>query len=703
MKQLRPTLFSYTATLLLLVICSTTAVSQNQKPGADIERLAQQLQAVEARAKEISSSSAEMQQAYGNALSALRAAFDAAVEKESRQINDLLRIITEQEARKPLEDYLACLRQMRSKKDGAESVVEPAGAPPRSLRQSSDGRKTPTRTEAVEKMAALGNGGDGDAKRPVDTITTPAPSDAGKATIGGVVTLADLSLEDRDKTTLTVALKNDKPQRASIQTQADKDFRFNFEFQPVPPGKYTITYEADGWSKVEESIQVGAGERLRLRGSLRKASGSVAVIVRDSGRGDPVKDAHVKLLYLSSGGGSPNFAPSSEAFVLTDSAGVAKVPIPDKTKTYKVIVQKNGYIAYVQEDAFTLAGNPLELNVELVPQGIDYHRAIVGIEQSGASGAKSSQNLFLNLFFYRPLLRKNWDEKYDPTKYETDKRKDRTKETPKLGVWGDIRLTSTPQRSQNLFQSFGASLNDTLKDSVNGLTDLKTAVSFMVGPQLRIWGGYLGGHWFTLSAVAGGGALAPFSAEDQVDTFSIPRMDTDGVRFNALADRLEDLIRRDQTSESLRKLTRDKLVEILKMNDNISFVPQDRNRFLRNFFGGARMQLSFNDVLPVKQTATFDVLLGWDEAVTGGKMDGKVLRFDGFFPLPLTQSGVVYLFGSASLGFGSAIYSDPLLLARPSSAVQPTSEKTFVFPLSPANRDLYRVGIGINLVGARLK
>ncbi len=166
-----------------------------------------------------------------------------------------------------------------------------------------------------------------------------------------------------------------------------------------------------------------------------------------------------------------------------------------------------------------------------------------------------------------------------------------------------------PPQSQNIFQSFGASFNDSLKGSVGGLSELKTAVSFLVGPQLRIWGGYLGGHWYTFSAIGGGGALTPFSAEAQTETFGIPKPTTDNLRYDTLLNRLIQLdpkidkVTKDPSSTQF-KMKKDSLDMALKERANISFVIQDRDRFLRNYFAGLRMQIAFNDVLPVICTAS---------------------------------------------------------------------------------------------------
>jgi hypothetical protein len=724
MNPLKQAISLITAICLFLIICPTAATSQNPgaaKPGGEIERLAEQIRAAEAKAKDISSSSPELRQVYNEALAALRAAFDAAVEKEKKQVNDLLQVITEPSARRPLESYLGRLQQKRDIKAEGASAGEFPGGPPIPAGQNGDAHIAPASVQIPAPISA--NNGPSASPAPVSEQPKPAsrsqdgpdaqphaqPGDTAapqgdvKATVSGVVTLTGLSLEDRDKTIVTITIqKKGDTQGATFQAKADKDSKFNFSFHPDLPETYTISYESEGYSKLEENIEITAGQT-NLRRNLEKASGTVFVIVKDSGTGTPVEKAHVKLAYLRSGDGSSELAQSDEAFVPTNSAGEVRVRILDKAKAYKIIVQKNGYSPYIQEEAFTLAGAPPELIVELVPQGKDYYRAIVGFERSGASSAQSNQNLFLNFFFHRPLIRKNWDEIRELGNKEMNV-KDRS-DAPKLGAWGDIRITSAPKQAQNIFQSLNTGFNGTL-EGLGGLTEFETAVSFIAGAQWRLWSGYLGGNWLTVSAIAGGGALTPFSAENRTETFGIP---TDSDRYNALLNRLIQLdptidgqTKANPTSEQYR-MKKASLDAALQGKKNISFVIQDRDRFLRNYFGGLRLQLASNDVLPVRQVSTFDVTFGQDEAVTAGRFRGGVLRLDGFFPLPFSRSGLIYLFGSASLGFRRAVFSDPLLLPGPDTTILPTNPSAFVFPLAPANRDLYRIGIGVNLVGVKLR
>src|SRR5262244_4285116 len=80
-----------------------------------------------------------------------------------------------------------------------------------------------------------------------------------------------------------------------------------------------------------------------------------------------------------------------------------------------------------------------------------------------------------------------------------------------------------------------------------------------------------------------------------------------------------------------------------------------------------------------------------------GRMRGSVLKLDGFFPLPAYGGRLLYLFGSTSMGLARTKFGEPLLLPPADGMTTPTSEKTFMFTLPPANRDLYRFGVGFNV------
>jgi len=95
----------------------------------------------------------------------------------------------------------------------------------------------------------------------------------------------------------------------------------------------------------------------------------------------------------------------------------------------------------------------------------------------------------------------------------------------------------------------------------------------------------------------------------------------------------------------------------------------------------------------------FDIGVGQNEAVTGGRLHGTVLRFDGFYPLPVSNRSILYLYGNAFINLRRhATVTDPLILATAPSDVTIPASNVFVVTSQPSNRDVYRIGLGVNLI-----
>jgi hypothetical protein len=97
-----------------------------------------------------------------------------------------------------------------------------------------------------------------------------------------------------------------------------------------------------------------------------------------------------------------------------------------------------------------------------------------------------------------------------------------------------------------------------------------------------------------------------------------------------------------------------------------------RSGLFREYHAGVR--ITGNSKAP----HSLDVTIGQNEAITGGRLAGSVLRFDSFYALPGallgTGTGFVYLFGSMAFK---------------------TSARSFV---QQSGSDVYQVGIGIDFV-----
>jgi len=91
------------------------------------------------------------------------------------------------------------------------------------------------------------------------------------------------------------------------------------------------------------------------------------------------------------------------------------------------------------------------------------------------------------------------------------------------------------------------------------------------------------------------------------------------------------------------------------------------NRFYRQYYAGVRVQST-------QQKHVVDVTFGQNEAITGGRLHGMVLRVDTFYALPVTGGNFLYLFGTA------------MLRASPHPAPADTGV------------DTYRIGVGVDVI-----
>jgi hypothetical protein len=90
-------------------------------------------------------------------------------------------------------------------------------------------------------------------------------------------------------------------------------------------------------------------------------------------------------------------------------------------------------------------------------------------------------------------------------------------------------------------------------------------------------------------------------------------------------------------------------------------------RFYRQYYGGVRVQST-------QHTHIVDVTLGQNEAITGGRLHGTVMRVDTFYALPVTGGNFLYLFGTA------------MVRASPHAAP------------GDAGADTYRIGVGVDVI-----
>ncbi|HWW76864.1 MAG TPA: hypothetical protein VNZ44_15805, partial [Pyrinomonadaceae bacterium] len=120
------------------------------------------------------------------------------------------------------------------------------------------------------------------------------------------------------------------------------------------------------------------------------------------------------------------------------------------------------------------------------------------------------------------------------------------------------------------------------------------------------------------------------------------------------------------------------------------------------YYAGLRVQTFFFNKynVPLQRfPAQFDVTVGQNEFVTGGRMHGPVVRMEGFFPLPYDKAKFISLFATAQMIPGRVnIGGVPLILpAAPAGTAFPAANVTLI-GVSQPNRDHYRIGVAFDAI-----
>jgi hypothetical protein len=291
-------------------------------------------------------------------------------------------------------------------------------------------------------------------------------------------------------------------------------------------------------------------------------------------------------------------------------------------------------------------------------------RFIIGFEQTGAASTESQSRPFFDLFINTPITKANITER------------------ARFSIWGDVRLTSTPEQ----VKAFGdVSANPVASITGGKLNQLALSFDFVVGPEIKISGF---GHT-DVSFISAFGAVSPLSPKQSAQIFQVP----------------------DPASSQADAFFRQ--YPGAKGRQYIGFVTPDRDRFLRQYFGGLRFKTyayatkdkdgkdipeHLEDYFP----AMLDVTFGQSEAVTGGRLRKFVVGIDGFYPLPFKDNDkrkFLYLFGSAKFKAGGPkTFSTPFILDTAASSISITDPKVFIADPTQSNRDVFRIGLGVDLI-----
>lgn len=412
-----------------------------------------------------------------------------------------------------------------------------------------------------------------------------------------------------------------------------------------------------------ESVTVSRLREMRQRGQTLPVRSEY----RDMGDiNHPLSNVEVTVEKLTANGEKEVFAKT-----ITGSEGKYSVLL-DKGSDYIISVKTENFatsepLSIPENEADTLKGPDLQIIVK--PLG-EFSRAIIGVEQSGTTSAKGLQKIFMDLTVSAPLpFAKNID--------------------PFFGVrgraWGTVRVTTVPLPSSTtigtLISEFGTVVSN-LK-----VSEVAQAVEFLAGGEYRLFSrkkprpAFPFGSFdnstanrFTLSLIAGGGAITPINPKDTLEIFKVSP-DAPGLPPQAIG------------------------------KDFIAFVSPDRDRFFRQYYAGLRAQTYYfnaqNDDIPLNRfPATLDLTFGQNESVTGGRLRGGVLRLEGFFPLPYEGMKFINLFGTAIIRLSRTQITDPLLLEPAPAGTTVPAANAIVLTIPQVNRDYYKIGVGIDFMSA---
>lgn len=300
-------------------------------------------------------------------------------------------------------------------------------------------------------------------------------------------------------------------------------------------------------------------------------------------------------------------------------------------------------------------------------------RAIMGYQQAGASAAKSEQNFFLDFFISRPLAFMHHDTDTQPTR---------------VRWWGNVRIASYPQQGDIPVSTFASTFVQQFGQlKVNQLAQ---SAEYLTGLDIRLLSSrlpFIGRsentrQHFDLSLFGGAGATGPMDPQSTLHVFEVPAAGS---------------AQRPAFDRNFPGVT----------TPLIGFVSPDRDSFYRQYLLGLRLTTSYMDKYSrsplISAPAMFSLAVGQNELVTGGKLQGGVLRTEAFYPLPFFNRAqdrrgalaAIYLFGSSQIRLKRAHNLEPMIL-NPSTVSGSDPSVTIV--TVPSNRDIYRIGFGIDLV-----
>jgi hypothetical protein len=356
-----------------------------------------------------------------------------------------------------------------------------------------------------------------------------------------------------------------------------------------------------------------------------------------------------------------------QTFTDRDGNFVFTIPPPGASESKEYIISTEGdehftTRAFVKQAL--LNGKKLRVNLDIEDRPVSLlARSLIGYDQSGTAASKREFTYFFDLYLsksfpFKQVINPDFGER--------------------LRLWGDFRINSVPQTADATIASFAAS------GFVSGIQSLQ------VNQAARVFES-LGGIEYRLT---GNNALLPSFDRQTKQKFSLSFISAFGFVTP---------IDQSTSTPTIFKVfdAAPGLPPEAKGKEFVAFIPTDRDRFFRQYYAGLRVQTFFFNKynVPLQRfPAQFDVTVGQNEFVTGGRLHGPVLRMEGFFPLPYDKLKFINLFATAQMIPGRPNINTPLRLTEAPAGTTFPASNVLLLGVPQPNRDHYRIGIAFDAI-----
>ena len=304
--------------------------------------------------------------------------------------------------------------------------------------------------------------------------------------------------------------------------------------------------------------------------------------------------------------------------------------------------------------------------------GEEFH-AIVGFQQSGASGSDSVGKFFLDFFVSRPV-----PDLFRVTTNDGE---------PWFRWWGDVRIDGAP-RSIGSAISAAALASNAVSLKFN---EVAQAAEFLTGLDARL--GYiccaLSGQTaesrqrYLLSFITAFGASGSMAANPPVSNAVVFDNPVNSPIYS-------DFVRAYPAAGN-------------PAYKYVSFAPSFPDRYFKEYFGGFRLTTRYADKdgnALRTASAMVSATVGQNELITAGRLRGVVSRVEAFYPLSTGKSGIwsaIYLFATAQVRWGGA-HATVFPLTQVVAPDPASDNANTLYVVDRSSRDYYTIGVGVDLI-----